>query len=58
MALGFSTNDADCDGVLSIDDCDTTSLVTNTNIEDADCDLVITSEDCDGYKSFSTIYNK
>ena len=41
------SNDSDCDGVVTIDDCDDsdTSLLAQSN--DADCDGVVTIDDCD-----------
>ena len=46
--VGTLSNDADCDLVVTSEDCDDSNAdIINTNIEDADCDLVVSSEDCD-----------
>ena len=42
--LGDMAQDADCDGVLTIEDCDDSDPNT---IQDMDCDGVLTAEDCD-----------
>ena len=44
--------DQDCDGVLTVDDCDDTdpSLLLQSN--DGDCDGVLTVDDCDDNETF------
>ena len=37
--------DMDCDGVLSVDDCDDLDVLKPVN--DMDCDGVLTEDDCD-----------
>jgi hypothetical protein len=39
--------DADCDTVLTADDCDDNDALSNTVADDADCDGDITGDDCD-----------
>ena len=36
--------DVDCDGVLTVDDCDSNMTMPN---QDGDCDGVLTVDDCD-----------
>ena len=46
--MNTNVEDADCDLVVTSEDCnDTDASVVNTNVDDADCDLIMTSEDCD-----------
>jgi formylglycine-generating enzyme required for sulfatase activity len=46
--------DADCDGVLTADDCDDGDTTSTTVEADGDCDGVLTADDCDDSDSGST----
>ena len=50
--LGARASDGDCDGVLTVDDCDDSDAST---VNDMDCDGVLTADDCDDGDSTSTI---
>ena len=45
----FCTNsdDLDCDGIPTADDCDDADVNSTVIAEDADCDGVLTIDDCD-----------
>ena len=47
--------DADCDGVLTADDCDDADNQSNTVAQDGDCDGVLTAADCNDADSASTV---
>lgn len=48
-------DDADCDGILTADDCDDNDIDSSAIADDADCDGIITEEDCDDSDATSTI---
>jgi hypothetical protein len=39
--------DGDCDGVLTVDDCDDDDANSTNVADDADCDGAVTADDCD-----------
>ena len=39
--------DADCDGVVTAEDCDDNNTESSFYSNDGDCDGVVTAEDCD-----------
>ena len=47
-------DDGDCDGVLTVDDCDDADPNSTVVADDADCDGVLTNDDCDDADSSST----
>ena len=47
MQTPHQSEDADCDGVLTDDDCDDADAASTTRATDADCDGVLTETDCD-----------
>ena len=47
MKLGAMAEDGDCDGVITIDDCDDADETSTIVAEDGDCDGVLTADDCD-----------
>ena len=46
-SMSLLSEDADCDGVLTADDCDDDNVDSTTIETDADCDGILTAEDCD-----------
>ena len=46
-SLGAQSNDADCDGILTNDDCTDNDSSSTAVVNDADCDGVPTDDDCD-----------
>jgi hypothetical protein len=53
--IGSSVNDADCDGVATLEDCDDGNPFSTTVAEDQDCDGTPTAEDCDDLSPISTV---
>ena len=47
--------DGDCDGILTVDDCDDSNADSTSIAEDGDCDGVLTAEDCDDSNADSTL---
>ena len=47
IILTTVATDGDCDGVVTIDDCDDNDSNSTTVPTDADCDGVLTEVDCD-----------
>ena len=57
-SLNLVEEDADCDLVVTSEDCDDNDAsITNTNVDDADCDGVLTAEDCDDNDALITNTN-
>ncbi|MAA78790.1 MAG: hypothetical protein CL916_05980 [Deltaproteobacteria bacterium] len=46
--------DADCDGIITEEDCDDNDAGSTILAEDADCDGIVTAEDCDDNDAGST----
>ena len=56
VTTATNENDADCDGVVTAEDCnDSDETNTETNVDDADCDGVATAEETDSDGSVTTI---
>ena len=41
------SNDSDCDGIITEEDCDDDNPLAQYTDSDTDCDGVVTEEDCD-----------
>ena len=48
-------NDQDCDGVMTVDDCDDNDPSSLTRLSDGDYDGIPTADDCNDSDSSSTI---
>ena len=54
-ALGWISDDADCDGTLTDDDCDDGDASLGDIANDGDCDGALTGDDCDDGDANSTL---